>query len=336
MKEQISIDWFPEDRDGFMKFQVRVSHGDQHNSIDFKIQPSLLSEIEHRQLDPFLNHNASTDIDTIVWLLDTSLRQQRPEFSYQDRNAEMRRLLSSCRLLPSLREIYIETAGRNLLQKRGYGDWHERSKFSPYFDDIYRSQQTAFGALNLGTPKLKNISPAEAEELDLFCCELMGGDDVSRTLKKYDALITRRSKDKVFVRWLGKTLQNIGRETLLPVSFRFALKYYIICGWTHGFLWGFDNVTRADALLRLYGAPGVPVTRKQQEQGAAEQTQLSVDPEVIRKIVKRSGLKGYSDFPEAYHRQAPFKLILGGTGEQEWFQIDFSSLEKFPLPRAEE
>jgi hypothetical protein len=330
MKEQVNVNWFPEDQDGFMKFQIHVLHGEEHHSLDFKIQPSLLSRIEHTRLDPFLHHAESSDIGAIVSLLDISVRQEHPGYNDQDRNAEMRRLLSSCRLVPSIREIYIETAGRNFVRENGYEDWYERTKFLRPFQEIYQSQQTAFRELDLGGPKITDLSPAEAEELDLFCCELMGSTDIWQTLKKYDLLMSRRLKDNVFKCWLGKTLQNLGRETL-PASFRFTLKYYIIRSWTHGFLWGFDYKTRSRALLRLCKAPETP----QQEQTVVRRKQVSVSAEAIRKIIKPSGLKGYTDFPEVFHRKAPFKLILDGTGDQEWFQIDFSSLDQFPLSREE-
>jgi hypothetical protein len=324
----IDLKWFPENQAGVMKFEVCVLHGDERNTLNFQIRPSLLGAIERTQLVPSLEHHESIDVPAIAELLDVSLKQQRPELSSQDRNAELKRLLSSCWLVPSIKETAVQLEGRKLLWQTGYEDDYIRSKIVPHFSKIYQSQQIAARNLNFGTPKLKSASPADAEELELFFCELRHGD-VAAAYQKHEALRGRLAKDESFLRAINKVI--LDREK--PASFWFALKYQIVCAWTHAFLWGFKNAERPQVLFYFCGLPGLPMSDRQlaqmgEEQISVQQRQVPYEPGAVRKAIKEQGLLGYADFPKDYPR-APFSFRQEGHGDQLQVWIDFSALEQF-------
>jgi hypothetical protein len=334
----INIDWFLENRD-LVRFEVRASCGDQQNSINFRIRLSLLSPIDRRQLDPLLNREESTNNSTVAELLHISICQQHPEFSNQDREAELRKLLSSCWLVPSIKETAVQLEGRKILWRNGYNNEFEKSTVVRRFSELYQSQQIAARNLNFGTPKLKTASPAEAEELELLFCELRHSN-IDEALRNHDSLINRISRGPKDKAALDRAIAKAIVDQKKPASFWFALKYQIVCSWTHAFLWGFRNNERPDVLFYFCGMPGRPMSEKElaqigREQIPAEQRQLPVSPGAVRKAIKEQGLLGYADFPEDYPK-APFRLKREGHGDQQQVWIDFSALEEFQSTGTEE
>jgi hypothetical protein len=207
---------------------------------------------------------------------------------------------------PSLKEHYFHLVGETFLFESGYQEFFLETKILPHYPEIYRSWQLAVSAFDIGTPtkKLATDSVAEQDELDLFFIKLRHGEDPASALREYASLYQRRVSDPLFLDAIAKTIK--ARKERRPVSREGdpPLAYWIIYGWLYGFLWGLSNEDRAQILQRVYG-----IEIKSSDAAA-----------LIKKVVQRLKLNGWSDFRRSYQR-SPFVVRLFREGEHEWCQI---------------
>jgi hypothetical protein len=99
---EIYFDWLiPPQLNGRIIFQAHITRGGRTSAVDFEIDLGRLSGVELEQLHGFLarRHAGLTDgyemTRGVVWLLDRSLAQQRPELDKSARDSQVRELLLS-------------------------------------------------------------------------------------------------------------------------------------------------------------------------------------------------------------------------------------------------
>jgi hypothetical protein len=92
----IQFDWeVPPQARAPIIFRVRISREDRDSSIRFAIDLNQLQTDDLQTLHDLLAYPSKGYwmVRSIAWLLDTSLRQQQPEWSTEQRNRKVRELL---------------------------------------------------------------------------------------------------------------------------------------------------------------------------------------------------------------------------------------------------
>jgi hypothetical protein len=293
---QPGFDWLPQTTNNRITFKVHVSPADRTKPMDFDFQIDLqrltAPELEHlaeflqRQQSKTLTHYAF--VRGIDWLLNVMLQQEQPALSKSARNQKIWELLG-VKSPPSLKEHYFDLIGRTYLRRSGDEAQFEESKRRPYFREIYQSWRRAIQNYNPGIPSIpKNIKPtfAEKEELEMLFIALVHEKDPAQVYTRYLPLIERYAGDKKFDGWLFRALARRKNPDLT----RLSLKYHLLCGWVHCFMWGYSNEDRVQILIHICGMP-----------------REKLNPQIVKKTASRSGLKGYSNFPKAYP-VAPFQF----------------------------
>jgi hypothetical protein len=290
------LDWSPLIVNGQMVFWIQV----EDRQIDVPIDRHRLDSAEQQQLDEFVqrqqNHTLSREevAHGIGWLIDKMLQQQLSGLSKIGRKAKTWEILG-VEDPPSFKEPYFIRAGHTLLSCSRSEKLFEDSQKRPHFEKIFLSWRRAIYKINFGVPLPRNLrvhSLVEAEELELFSYALQFEPDRTRVYQIFAPIMARYDDNKIFSRWKNQIIKH--REK--PNTARLDLDYWLVCGWIHGFMWGYSNLDRVQILIRMAGMS--PRTEKRE-----------LTPELIKMTARRRGLLGWSDFPEAYPR-APWTLDL--------------------------
>jgi hypothetical protein len=133
LRPKLGFDWLPTIEDGRMTFLARLDYqGHEKTAIDFQVDWNRLSVSEKERLHTFINRRHA-GITThpemayiLVWLLDLSLAQNEPNFTTEERQLQILRLLlitpqdkkepSSLGVSPLL--IFVSRHARNRLEKK--------------------------------------------------------------------------------------------------------------------------------------------------------------------------------------------------------------------------
>jgi hypothetical protein len=276
----LSFDWDAEVKDNYVTFHVRLDRGDRHSEFDINLDLARLAKNDLNRLRIILerrHNNASRGPEItsdISWLLNLVLIQDGMS-SAPERAARIKELMLCAPLSPlpaSPKENLFELPAQNFLRSSTLKDFYEEIKTLPCYPEVRRAWQQAVRAFNIGTAEFKGDSLEEQEELELFFVKLYY-EPMSTAVLDHDRLVDKYSSNPLF---RAAVAESITRP-LTPNQTEMSLKYYILCGWLHSFLWLLSNNDRALLLGHIYG-----VTK--------------VSAEGVRKAIKSLGLKDWTDF----------------------------------------
>jgi hypothetical protein len=224
----------------------------------------------------------------IGWLVDKMLEQQQPGLSKIGRQAKRWAILG-VQDPPSYKEPFFQSMGERFLESIQARQEFEESTKKQHFDQVFLSWRRALYKVNFGEPLPQGLKPAscsEAEELEVFSCALRFTDDLIKVHRDYASLTARYAGNSVFSRWVDRIIDH--RDE--PALNRLGLKYWLMCGWVHLYLWGYSNKDRLQILVRITAM--YPATQALRN--------VKLTPELLKKTASRLGLKGWSDFPGTY------------------------------------
>jgi hypothetical protein len=257
--------------------------------VDYRRNGKL---IEQGILDPRSRWWRTMDEELVYYggnLLPLSVARTRVQISISESQYIADETLPSSL---SRKEIYFRTLGQNTLSLSGGWPEFEEAKTMSDFGGIYQSWQRAVYKFNPGVPKNLQTRSSEREELELLSMELEHEKDPAQVYVRYLPLMERYAHDRNFSCWLLKILAYRKKPAVIrPLS----LKYYLLRGWIYNFLWGYDNQDRIQILIHVFGL-------SQKMAGGK-----LLEPQILKPAASRLGLKGSSNFRDAYP-VAPFKF----------------------------
>jgi hypothetical protein len=179
------------------------------------------------------------------------------------------------------KEALFELRGQNFLIASGLARVFLQSMTLPHYPEIRQSWLKAVRALNFGTPKLKTASPDLQAEAELFFLELRHGDR-ALAFGKHASLIQALANDETF--WKGVTDTLCNRRK--PDNTESSLTFRLIGVWLHSCFWAMSNEHRDLVLTSVYGTP--------------INSPSGNSVVVLKKLIQRLKLKGWSNFPQTY------------------------------------
>jgi hypothetical protein len=296
---QFGLDWNPFVIEGRLLFQIQINK----RLVDVPIDLRRLNPTERQQLDEFMHRQQThslTEYEVVrgaAWILDTMLVQEHPSLTKIARDARVWVILG-IEDPPSFKEPYFAQAGKTFLQWNRSEQEFEDAKKMRHFNKIFLSWRRAIYRVNFGAPLPRNFrvhSPVEADELELLSYALQFEPDLARVYQIFAPVMARYGGNSSFSRWRDRIIERRGKSERT----RLGLDYWLLCGWIHGFMWGFSNHDRMQILVRMSGM--FPGTEKW--------ANVHLSPELIKMTARRRGLLGWSDFPQTYPK-APWTLDL--------------------------
>jgi hypothetical protein len=348
---QVDFDWHRQ-LDKTVLFDVLVQRLSRTSQYEALVNPARLDKREALRLRGFLARQQTHQttlmerVRTIAWITGLALSQQRPEWTKELCDAEVRRLLL-CRdsrpkedaigeqnpeapqapcsdIMPkedntAVAQLDDNSQGEPRLSAReSYFEWQGQNfllenNLVPFFEltkqwpHYAEIQQGWWNLLPVLDLGLPRLSTdLEPQLAEGFFLELRHGDR-SRAFSEYAALIRHHADDEIFWHLVTRALN--ARSSKAASVEALPLPYYLACGWIHRFLCWLTNPDRETVLFRCLGVCGLT-------------------PEAIKKAVQRTGFVDWTNFPDAYP-VAPLKVKLesktidgGGTQKVCHFLIN--------------
>jgi hypothetical protein len=311
---RISLHWEPPTEDGLVRFYVEK--GDRGSVIDFTIDLYRVPKFELQCIISFWERYDKTTAEerasAAAWLIELWLKQQRPNSTQEECEAELRRLLlcedtphkeentgveqsiesaEAPLTLKQAKQALFEALERDYVQLSGLGRFFEESKTLPYFSDIQSSCRELQGKCSFWTPKVPVNSAVEQAQAEQFFIKLRHLDPVA-TQNKYGALIRAHLDDQKWRDAIGQTIQQGLRDNNTAADLGFQL----LGLWLPTGLWGMRNYDRSVALEDIYG--------------------LRASEGTLRTHIRGLGLLDWANFPQFY-AEPPFGIKLYTSEEKE-------------------
>jgi hypothetical protein len=306
---KIDCDWHYQ-RDQKVLFDFRVERVGQKSNVEILIDLLRLDKNQAERLKDFLERlhahqtSAMERVRTTAWLVDLSLRQQRPEVTQAQRDAEVRALLLfkdsqkednaeiGQRVLTAKQAVFA-VRGQNFINSIGQAAFFEDCQRLPHYQQIHESCLESQDRFDFGTPTVPTSSPSEQTLAEAFFLELRYDPDPIAVQAKYDSLIQPHLGDQQWLDAISGTIQKrLKPEESLP-----KLDFYLLCSWLPNGLWGASHPDRATMLCNWY--------------------EVKTTPDILRKRVRVLRLRDWSEFRDAYPVAPIVRQSSYETGSKE-------------------